>query len=293
MKSILRIALLALVLAAAGVPGAAAAQLGLGDIRWGQSRASVLALFRGLGYELRDETDGGQLYFWSPTGGPSAVAILDPQRRLVAVMMSSDGPADEMRDVHRGVVADLRARFGPATVDSDASQYWSMGEQGVTVMFSDPEPGRPQSTVSVLYNGPGWEAVRDAGPDGQGPAGGLAPLDETRWIVGFQGAGRRVSIDRTRVTSQGNDVYRVWERWEAEEAVRDDEGEWYDASLTRADYDCRGLRMRILEIHTYSRGEVVDDTRIPPGMQSWDSVVPESIGEQTMLAVCPVLRTLR
>lgn len=38
---------------------------------------------------------------------------------------------------------------------------------------------------------------------------------------------------------------------------------------------------------------MVDDTRIPPGMQSWDSVVPESIGEQTMLAVCPVLRTLR
>jgi hypothetical protein len=252
----------------------------------------VLALFRGLGYELRDETDGGQLYFWSPTGRPSAVAIRDPQQRLVAVMMSSDGPADEMRDVRRGVHADLRTRFGPPTTETDAAQYWSLGEHGVTVMFSDAKPGSPQSTVSVLYNGPGWEAVRDAGPGGRGLATGFAPLDETRWVVGFLGAGRRVSIDRTRVTSQGNDVYHVWERWEAEEPVQDSDGEWYDATLTRSDYDCRGLRMRILEIHTYSRGTVVDTTRVPPGMQTWDSVVPESIGEQTLLAVCPVLRTL-
>ena len=293
MKSILPIALLVLAFAAAGVPRAAAAQLDLGDIRWGQTRASVLALFRGLGYELRDETDGGQLYFWSPTGRPSAVAILDPQQRLVAVMMSSGGPADEMRDVRRGVVADLRTRFGPPTAETEAAHYWALGEQGVTVMFSGPEPGRPQSTMSVLYNGPGWEAVRDAGPDGDGLAAGFAPLDETRWIVGFLGAGRRVSIDRTRVTAQGNDVYRVWERWEAEEPVQDEEGEWYDASLTQSDYDCRGLRMRILEIHTYSRGTVVATSRVPPGMQTWDSVVPESIGEQTLRAVCPVLRTLR
>lgn len=292
MKAIFRIALLALAFAAGGVPRAAAAQLGLDDIRWGQSRASVLSLFRGMGYELRDE-QGGQLYFWSPTERPSLVAILDPQQRLVAVMLSTEGPAGEMRDVQRGVIADLRGRFGPPTVETEATQYWSRGEHGVTVMFSDPGPGRPESTLSVLYNGPGWEAVRDAGPDGEGVATGFAPLDETRWIVGFEGSGRRVSIDRTRVTALGNDIYRVWERWEAEEPVQDSDGNWYDASLSRSDYDCRGLRMRVLEINTYSRGEVVDTARFPADNQEWDSVVPESIGEITMHAVCPVLRTLR
>jgi hypothetical protein len=148
--------------------------------------------------------------------------------------------------------------------------------------------------VNVLFSGPGWEAVRDREPSGRDAEdGGFAPLDETRWLVAFQGADRRVSIDRTRVTPLGNDVFRVWERWEAAEPVQDDQGESYDATMTHVDYDCRGLRMRSLQITTYSGGRVIDTVEFAGAQRTWDSVVPESLGEITLRTACPVLRGRR
>ncbi|WP_329685593.1 surface-adhesin E family protein [Longimicrobium sp.] len=159
-------------------------------------------------------------------------------------------------------------------------------------MLAGPVENSPQSAVNVLFSGPGWEEVRD-GTRRAPSAGGFPPIDETRWLVAYEGAGRRVSVDRTRLTALGNDVFRVWEKWEAEAPLQDSEGEWYDATLTRVDYDCRGLRMRMIEVTTYNGGRVIDTVEIAPARQEWDSAVPESIGERTMRAACPVLRARR
>jgi hypothetical protein len=293
MKPIVRATLLVLSLAAAGLPRASAAQtFTFNRVQWGEPRARVLFLFRGMGYELRKE-DGGNLYFWSPAGDPDAVAILDPQGRLVAVMKNIEGTPRETRTLFLAMTDSVRGRVGPPTAATDSARYWDAGSSTLTLVHSGPRGQQTTWSLNVLYSGPGWEAVRDGTQGGGGAPGGFAPLDESRWFVAFLGETRRVSIDRSQVTPLGNDVFRVWERWEAVEPVQDIQGGWYDATLTRVDYDCRGLRMRIIELITYSAGRVVGSVKAPPAQQTWDSIVPESIGEQTVRAACPVLRAAR
>lgn len=293
MNTILR-TLVVLLAFALVLPRAAQAQtFTYQNVQWGEPRARVLSAFQRLGYDLSDEEDG-RLYFWAE-GEPGAIAILNPERRLVAVMIMNEGSARQARMLYNALTDSVRGRVGEPTLETDSTHYWDAGTSTLTVVLAPPTENSTQSAVNVLFSGPGWEAVRDRRPNGPsaGAGGGFAPIDETRWLVAFQGAERRVSIDRTRVTAMGNDVYRVWERWEAAEPVQGSDGGWYDATLTRVDYDCRNLRTRMVEMTTYNGGRVVDTVEIAPARQTWDSAVPESVGETTLRTACPVLRTLR
>lgn len=288
MKSIVRNTILALSLLAAGT--LKAQTITFQQVPWGEPRARVLSRLDAMGYTLRDEADD-KLFLSSPTGG-SAIAVFDARSRLVAVMSLTQGTSADMRARYRQVTDSLRARFGPPTLGGDTLQSWEGDDSGVTVVVSGPVEWRAAWAVNVLHTGPGYASVRDADLDDD-RAGGFAPLDASRWLIGYRGSDRRIAIDRTRVTPLGNDVYRVWERWESAEPLRDSQGEWYDSNLTQVDYDCRGTRTRVLEIVTYYRGRVLDSVDVPASRQAWESIVPESVGERTLRTVCPVLRALR
>ncbi|HEX6040236.1 hypothetical protein [Longimicrobium sp.] len=90
-------------------------------LQWGEPRARVVSVFRGLGYELRDEEEG-RLYFWAE-GEPSTIAVLGPERRLVAVMVINEGSARQARMLYHALTDSVRGRVGAPTTETDSAQY--------------------------------------------------------------------------------------------------------------------------------------------------------------------------
>ncbi|HEX6037011.1 surface-adhesin E family protein [Longimicrobium sp.] len=149
------------------------------------------------------------------------------------------------------------------------------GEYWIAVSAYDEEPGAYEL------------AVRDAGAGAGGSTGDRAELDD-RWIAAGETETFERFVDRTRITPQGNGVYRVWVRSIYADPYTDEYGDTYDNVLSRMDYDCTRRRWRAVQVIQYLGTDVVWRSDDEPG--DWDEWVPESVGETTGETACRVAR---
>jgi hypothetical protein len=124
--NVIRRTLFVLLALAAVLPRAGEAQtFTYQNVPWGEPRARVLSAFQRQGYELGDEEDG-RLYFRAE-GSPTAVAVLDPERRLVAVMVTHEGTARASRMLYEALTDSVRGRVGPPSAETDSASFWDAG----------------------------------------------------------------------------------------------------------------------------------------------------------------------
>ncbi|HST62979.1 MAG TPA: surface-adhesin E family protein [Longimicrobium sp.] len=116
----------------------------------------------------------------------------------------------------------------------------------------------------------------DGGDGRAGPAG--------RWIPAGESASFARFLDRTRVTRQGGEVYRVWVRSVYVQPQTTEAGDTYDMVMSMMDYDCPGRRWRVVQVIQYLGGRVVWATDDEPS--DWGAWVPDSVGETTGQAAC-------
>jgi S1-C subfamily serine protease len=154
-----------------------------------------------------------------------------------------------------------------------------------------PEDGEYWIAVSAYDEEPGdYElAVRES--EGGGASGGTEStmeLDE-RWVPAGDADDFERFLDRTRITPQGQGVYRVWVRSVYSQPYTDDYGDTYDNVMSMMDYDCTRRRWRSVQIVQYLGERVVWTSDSEPG--EWENWVPESVGETTGETACRLART--
>jgi hypothetical protein len=97
-----------------------------------------------------------------------------------------------------------------------------------------------------------------------------------------------------RITRPTPGVVKVWLKWwrfkeQKKEYIRQMSGsghdyKWYSYSLHLAEYDCKGFRWRLRSIIEYTIfDEAIESLE---GSGEWVDIVPESIGESILEAVC-------
>ena len=111
----------------------------------------------------------------------------------------------------------------------------------------------------------------------------LPPLD-ARWGVIAESGDRRISFDRATVRPAGGRVVRVWIRNDYAAPDRRD-GMTFDRTMDHIEYDCEQLRFRIVA-STYHLGDQVVGNDSPAQASDWVSIVPETVGEDIITAVC-------
>lgn len=130
-----------------------------------------------------------------------------------------------------------------------------------------------------------YELSLREGADGAAAAG--QELDD-RWVPAGEAEGFERFLDRTRISAQGDGVYRVWVRSIYAHPYTDDYGDTYDNVLSMMDYDCAGQRWRAVQIIQYLGGEVVWTSDDEPA--EWAAWVPDSVGETTGQVACRLAR---
>src|SRR5688500_16083665 len=123
---------------------------------------------------------------------------------------------------------------------------------------------------------------------------GSASVGETatnrRWIAAGQSSKLSLAFDQTRITTISAGLYRIWERRIYLEPQRNSKGDLYDRSLSQVDIDCARGRSRLVNFVDYLRDKVVNSADYEDS-DSWSAVVPESIGETQLQAVCAHMRS--
>jgi serine protease Do len=262
--------------APAGAGPAAAEGAGAGELTTGRARTSTIRVGQAAIIGALQEGDaafrgGGffDLYTFSAHRGQRLTITLrsdefEPYLRLARV-----GGPEELDWV--GADGDGGTGTGArlnVTAPADG-EYW------IAVTAVDQAPGAYELSLREAASG-----------DGSG-AGVRAELDD-RWVpAGESGAFARF-VDRTRITSQGGDVYRVWVRSVYAQPHTDQYGDTYDNVMSMMDYDCAGRRWRAVQVVQYLRGEVVWTSGDAPA--EWAAWVPDSVGETTGETACRMAR---
>jgi len=147
------------------------------------------------------------------------------------------------------------------------------GEYWIAVSAYDEDPGEYELALREAEDGP----AADAGP--------AAELGD-RWVPAGDASSFERYLDRTRVTSLGRGIYRVWVRSVYAEPYTDDYGDTYDNVLSQMDYDCTRRRWRAVQVIQYLGQNLVWRSDTEPGV--WEDWVPDSVGETTGETVCRV-----
>lgn len=178
-----------------------------------------------------------------------------------------------------------------ARVDGPAELDWvgedDDGGQGndARLTVTAPADGEYWLAVSAYDEAPGsYElSLREATPDADAAAEDGAGLDE-RWVPTGESDAFDRYLDRTRITHQGGDVYRVWTRSVYAQPHTDRFGGTYDNVLSMVDYDCAGRRWRAVQVVQYLRCALVWTSDDAPA--DWEAWVPDSVGETTGQTAC-------
>ena len=108
---------------------------------------------------------------------------------------------------------------------------------------------------------------------------------EDRWVHAASSSTVEFAYDRTRITSLGNDIFRVWIRKTWQTPYTDSSGDTYNLVYSLQDFDCRLRRMRVVELTQYLDDRVVwSSSSSAPG--AWSTVIPESVGEEEVALLC-------
>lgn len=107
------------------------------------------------------------------------------------------------------------------------------------------------------------------------------------WVVVSGAEGVTIEVNFSRLTRDSNGIIRGWERRQHTTPQRSENGKTYISTMVQAHYDCDGRRSKLLQGVSYDRrGNVVTSWTLPVYSHEWHDVVPESIGEGTLNAVC-------
>ncbi|HEX2123199.1 MAG TPA: hypothetical protein VHL59_16325 [Thermoanaerobaculia bacterium] len=91
---------------------------------------------------------------------------------------------------------------------------------------------------------------------------------------------------RDRITSSGDELYRVWLRWLWAEP-RPWKSDQETATVRFVDLDCNELRVRDLAVlHKNRKGEIFDAEEFEPEKSPWQSLQRESGAGAAMARVC-------
>lgn len=111
-----------------------------------------------------------------------------------------------------------------------------------------------------------------------------------RWISAGRSERLALTFDRTRITVISAGTYRIWERRSYLNTQTNSGGDVYDVVLSHADVDCTRARTRLISFVQYLGNKVVKSASAE-SPDRWQPVVPESIGEALMEAVCAHVRS--
>lgn len=107
-----------------------------------------------------------------------------------------------------------------------------------------------------------------------------------RWIAVSETATAVVYIDSETIIRSGNNV-TFWVRGVYFSPTRDVSGKLYDTTFYLHEISCNRRKLSIKSYTNRSRGEVVTSLDIPSLEQTWQSIVPGSVGESYYRYVCP------
>ncbi len=114
----------------------------------------------------------------------------------------------------------------------------------------------------------------------------VAPtVAQDRWLAIARDLDQAIAIDSHSVVQVDSGTFQAWILTEYRKLQRFPSGLTFQSVMERADFDCPGRRMGILEALWRDReGQVVSSVR--PSEAQWSSVVPGTRGEGKWEAVC-------
>ena len=104
-----------------------------------------------------------------------------------------------------------------------------------------------------------------------------------RWLV-LVNADPTIAVDTTTLTKNPEGFPRAWIRMTFQSAQGTGDTE-YISTMVRTDFNCAKRQINSAEIIEYAAsGDVVLNTKQPHSL--WIDVIPETAGEQTLIAFC-------
>lgn len=265
---------------ACAAPLAAQDEFTFNDIPWGiDSRATTDALAP-LGFVLNTEftPDEGELMY---EGQDDAVLLASfAGDALVGIRVSFAGEPGQVDEAFAQSIQEATENLGQPDEPDDDMVTWRRGETSFSLLRGESEHGITFFTVQ--YGGPGYE--QEIGRRIAALAPHPLPELDARWQVIAQTEDRRISFDRGTVRPAGGRVLRAWIRNDYAAPDRRD-GMTFDRTLDQIEYDCEQLRFRIFA-STYHLGDRVVGSESPAQPSDWVSIVPETVGEDIIAAVC-------
>ena len=259
-------------------PAAAQDEFVFHDIPWGITPDQTTDALAPMGFVLNTEfaPDEGEVMY---EGRDDDILLASfAGDALVGIRVARAAPPEQVRQIFEQTVQEGTANLGAPERPEEGVATWWLGETSFSVLMGESQNGL--TFLSFQYGGPGFEdeiARR---------TGGAAPLPalDARWGVVWQNEEQRISFDRTTVRPAGGGAVRAWIRNDyAVPETRD--GVRFDRSMDQIEYDCQQLRYRIFA-STYHLGEQVVGSESPAAPSDWASIVPETVGEDILAAVC-------
>lgn len=108
---------------------------------------------------------------------------------------------------------------------------------------------------------------------------------QTGWIqiAANQSGEMRVSVNPARITQTTQGHIRTWTRWDYSHPQTTRNGARYTRIMRHEEINCANQQTRLLSGTVYNEtGEVVEQE----SSSSWESMVPESVGEQIVNEIC-------
>ena len=97
-----------------------------------------------------------------------------------------------------------------------------------------------------------------------------------------------VYVDSWRTQAAGENLFRVWMKWELPAPQVAPGGKEVDRWLTHTLIDCKGMRSQDLELTYYLGDALQTAVAIPEGQRTWLTPPPQTIGETTIIRACLV-----
>jgi hypothetical protein len=254
------------------------------DIPWGIDPQATTDALAPMGFVLNTEftPDEGEVMY---EGEDDAVLLASfAGDALVAIRVSFSGTAEQVDEAFQTAVQEGTENLGDPEFPEDHVATWRRGETSFSVMTGEWGEGHPFFTLQ--YGGPGFEEEIARRIAGMAPH--PLPALDPRWQVIAERDERRISFDRTTVRRTGASVVRAWIRNDLAAPDRHD-GLPFDRSLDQIEYDCEQLRFRVLG-STYHMGDQAVGQESPAEPGEWIAIVPETVGEDIVAAVCAAAR---
>jgi hypothetical protein len=255
------------------------------DIPWGISAQAATDALAARGFVLNTEftPDEGELMYEDDDDVVALASFAGDA--LVGIRIAYAATADQVEDLFEQTVTEGTQNLGDPDSSEDDVVTWRLGETSFSVMMGQSDHDLPY--IVVQYTGPGYEEEIARRVAATNPPRPLPALD-ARWTVLAESEAQRVAFDRTTLRPMVGRVVRAWVRNDYGSPQTDESGT-YDRTMDQMDYDCEQLRFRHVA-STYHLDEQVVDSELPSEPGEWVSIVPESMGETVINAVCAVRR---